>query len=163
MDGVMVTNASTPRKKKPFPDNFAIPGREGWDRFDQDCVERLNRIAQHVRDTKIVISSTWRIPAQTDEAFQSLKDYISHEGVKCEVIGKTPYLPNGSRGDEIQQWLDDNQDLNVESFVILDDTEDMGNLMNHLLLTSHKTGILDKHVDAALKAFGYEPEEADSE
>ena len=160
MDGVMVTNVSAPREKKAFPDNFAIPGREGWDRFDQDCVERLNKICQLVSDAKIVISSTWRIPAQTEEAFQSLKDYIKHEGVKGEIIDKTPYMPNSSRGAEIQQWLDDNSGLGVESFVILDDTEDMAHLMDHLILTSHKTGILDKHVDAALDAFGYEQEEA---
>lgn len=50
------------------------------------------------------------------------------------VIGCTAFLDSGCRGDEIKLWL---KQVPVESFVILDDVDDMGNLYPHLVKTDH--------------------------
>lgn len=59
---------------------------------------------------------------------------------EIEVLGKTPYLGT-KRGIEIQQWLDDNEDKNIESFVILDDDMDMEHLMEHGVFTDTDIGL----------------------
>lgn len=63
-------------------------------------------------DSKVVISSSWRILADDVSAF----DFLD-----MPVIGFTESLW-GIRGTEIQKWLDENP---VESYTIIDDDSDM--------------------------------------
>ena len=57
-----------------------------------------------------------------------------------EIIGRTKRLGT-DRGIEIQQWLDDNKDLDIEKFVILDDDMDMEHLLRHLVHTDTNIGM----------------------
>lgn len=126
--------------KKKFPSQ-----REFRDaQIDPDKVELLNQIIS-ASGTKIVISSTWRKLEPLDE----LKKLLVSKGLIGEIIGITPESCSGIRGEEIQEWLDDHPD--VESFVILDDNQDMAHLLPRLIKTAFSDGLLKKHVNRAIE------------
>ena len=62
-----------------------------------------------------------------------------------EIMDSTPVLPGSScKGDEIRQWLSDNGQ-SVETFVILDDDEDMAEFTDtNLVQTDSEYGLQDK-------------------
>ncbi len=64
------------------------------------------------------------------------------------VIGRTPVLDDQIRGLEIQKWMDDF--TGIESFVILDDDADMGELLPYLVQTSQTHGLTDEKRDEAI-------------
>lgn len=123
---------------------------------------RLQRIAVLVEVTgaAIVISSSWRLlcdPSEFEQAFAGL-------GYPLKVLGRTPrpeVLPSQSvqvgehtiqigpyRGDEIEAWLKHEAPEPVESFVILDDQNDMGPHMGRLVRIDD--GIEVEHVEKAI-------------
>jgi hypothetical protein len=134
IDGVLCTHKSVDEPKLPFPEDFHMPFRMGWDRLDKECIERLNEITDVTR-AKIVISSTWRLTCYTDLEFEYMIDFLRSEGIKGDIIDKTPshYISgyNGlwshgeerisNKAHEAKQWLDDWVGETIESFVILDD------------------------------------------
>lgn len=73
----------------------------------------------------IVVSSTWRV---YDNYIECLYNAGLNKDIK--VIGKTPRL-DGNRGDEIKQWINDNQFTG--KYAILDDDADMGDIIDHLV------------------------------
>ena len=90
---------------------------------------------------KIVLSSSWRVgPAK---AFRNLNNRLAEYGL--EIMDSTPVLPGSScKGDEIRQWLSDNGQ-SVETFVILDDDEDMAEFTDtNLVQTDSEYGLQDK-------------------
>lgn len=142
---------------------LCVPPGKIRSKLNADCVKRLNRITSK-SGAKIVISSTWRLPCKTKLDFKVLADYLYVEGVEADIIDKTPahWVPGkvrgvNGRGAEIKEWLDTTS-IKVESFVIIDDNEDMGDLIHSLVLTSHKTGIVKKNIRAALTVLGDENE-----
>jgi hypothetical protein len=56
------------------------------------------------------------------------------------IIGKTPRLTGKQRGEEIKKWLDNYQG-NVESFVVLDDDDDMDAVYDNFVQTKHDYGL----------------------
>ena len=159
IDGVLCTDRSFARKDKvPFPPDFHIPFRNGWDRLDDECVERLNRITE-ASDAKLVISSTWRLCCDGEAQFQYLIDYLRSQGVKANIIDRTPShmtmrdtRGRNGRGAEIKEWLDiTGTKLGVTSYVIIDDDADMGALMSKLVQTPEPTGIGEGHVVKAIE------------
>ena len=145
MDGVM--NSASFIKR-----TGGIRGREGkypevewWaSQIDPDTVKRLNQI---IEDTgaHIVISSSWRIGAPLEH----LQEILLHVGVNAEVIDVTPGMPYDERGDEICAWIKDCSEA-VDSFVVLDDSDDMGAVLDNLVRTDYETGLLDEHVEKAI-------------
>ena len=102
--------------------------------FNKKCIENLNNLVKET-GSKIVISSTWR-----QRGIEDVKDFLSKNGVESEIFDMTPifditsyWLPEQSRkikaprGMEIQEWLRcyTNMDRYVESYVIIDDSEDI--------------------------------------
>ena len=81
----------------------------------------------------IVVSSTWRHERNYIECLRNggLRSTV-------DVIGKTPSLPDGTRGDEIRRYLDEHPE--VEYFLIFDDENDVGDLENHLILCDVNRG-----------------------
>lgn len=73
---------------------------------------KLMRMLVEETGANVVISSSWRILAKSISEFDFLE---------MPVIGFTPYL-GSYRGDEIQQWLDNNL---TTQYVIIDDDSDM--------------------------------------
>lgn len=104
----------------------------------------LSLLADIVRETgaSVVISSSWR---KIRPAKESLLFYLDHWNIP--LAGETPYI-GGIRGDDIQAWLDEHPE--VERFVILDDNDDMGDLIPHLVQTTWKNGLQPIHKDAAI-------------
>lgn len=92
-------------------------------------------------DAKIVLSSSWRI-THLDKAIEALKEY----GIS--IYDVTPYLRK-IRGEEIKAWLSKND--YVESFIIIDDDSDMGELMDYLIQTNNYYGLEEEHVEKAIK------------
>jgi hypothetical protein len=161
IDGVLCTNKSVKEPKLPFPDDFHMPFRTGWDRLDQECITRLNKITKE-SGAKIVISSSWRVSCENDRQFKYLTDYLYSEGVEAEIIDKTPtHYPEHespwgvgeritNRKIEIQQWLKYTSEA-IESFIILDDDHDMDNLSSSHICTDESIGIQDYDVEKAIR------------
>lgn len=112
------------------------------------CIWHLNDIIKQ-SDAKVVISSTWRLGEST-ERLQAMLDVY---GFKGEVIGKTDWLKTNDthRGDEIRKWLEEHWNLDIESFVILDDDSDMGKSIGRLIKTKNEYGLRGYHVKPTLK------------
>lgn len=123
------------------------------DQIDPASIPLLNKIIE-ATNAKIVVSSTWRI-LYYDILIQILKDM----GCVGEVIDKTPETHfkakkyrHCQRGMQIQEWLDANSiKLEVDNFVILDDSTDMGHLTDKLVKTNPLCGIRQIDVDKAIE------------
>lgn len=74
----------------------------------------------------IVVTSTWRLEENYAECLKigGLRD-------DTLIYGRTPCVPCGCRGDEIQKYLKDHPD--IKNFVIFDDENDIGDLESHLV------------------------------
>ncbi len=111
---------------------------------DPAAMQRLNRIHAASRAV-IVFSSTWR---NGYSVYKLNRDFREHLGCKARFIGTTPDLGRGPRGGEIQRWLDVYGP--VQSFVILDDGGDMGDLLPRLVQTDPHVGLTDGDVERAI-------------
>ena len=96
---------------------------------------------------KVVISSTWRMLYDLRELGEILRLAGCWNGAP---IDRTPEL-RGSRGTEIQAWLDSGV-TNVESYLILDDDSDMlESQMDSFIKTDMRTGLLSRELDRAIE------------
>jgi len=120
--------------------------------IDHRAVLRLNRLLINTRAV-VVVSSSWRRIVDLDELGRILRNY----GFEGTIIGATPdltHLDRGDRpvwrGDEIAHWLEHHPRA-VQSFVILDDGNDMGELSHRLVRTDDRVGLTDEDVLRAMK------------
>lgn len=123
--------------------------------FDPATAPRVNRLT--AAGARIVVSSTWR-----KGGLEEMRAILRLLGVTGDVIDITPDMSvkSGSiyvnyarnRGAEIQAWLDANG--NPGPIVILDDCDDMGPLLDRLVQTDDRTGLLDEHIERALAMLG---------
>jgi hypothetical protein len=119
--------------------------------LDPEAIKLVNDLV--TRSGAQVVASTSH---RTRYSLEELNKMLQGRGATFEIIGKTPrLLPRKfseyvDRGDEIQAFLD-NPPEPVEAFVILDDFNNMGDLRDHLVLTSDRTGLRPDHVEDALK------------
>jgi len=114
IDGVL-NNSNTFQKRS--EGGIIIPPSE--DPLEPSCLKELDRIIDAVPETRIVISSSWRIIRKLDqlkEIFQKA-NFRNYE----KIIDVTPNM-SMHRGYEIQAWLDKNP---VELYAIVDDDNDM--------------------------------------
>lgn len=126
-------------------------------RFDKKLIQRVNVITART-DAKIVISSSWRIGYLEDWADVIIN--VHNAGLRGFIVGRTPrnHPDKGhltSRPAEILTWLQNNKDENIESFVILDDTDHFTNngdhiLLDHLVKTDHTKGIQEEDILKAI-------------
>lgn len=74
----------------------------------------------------IVVSSTWRFD-------DNYKDCLRNAGLRnsIQIIGRTPYVSCGHRGDEIGKWLSEHPEVN--KYLIFDDETDMLQHKSHLV------------------------------
>ena len=152
------------------------------DYLNPEMVARLNKIIEATNSVKnqygvnyevnVIITSTWRYFYTLDELVDK---YLIPNGFIGNVIGITPYkitsygrfkldtLNNLSRADAIQNWLDNNKQYNIDSFVILDDDESCLIFKDNFVQTTFynipegedeylkEGGLQDEHVDQAIK------------
>lgn len=149
IDGVLNCNATFEALKD--PDSTGVLSVCRWENMiDEAFVSRLNKIIE-ATGAEIVISSSWRI----SNSLEDIRKYLKNKGCIGSVIETTGRNDEPSitdrRGREIQKYLDHAEGIGetIESFVILDDSADMGNLMPFLVRTNMETGLLDHHVVAA--------------
>jgi len=136
----------------------SINPNELYPEFDVECVANLNEVILKT-GAKIVISSMWRT---LFENYSYLADYLHFRGVVGEIIGITPnHQQPGTygRGGEIQEWMNENPDIEIESFVIIDDCDDMDHLMPFLVQTNFSEGIARRHAKRAIEVLSVRKEE----
>lgn len=151
IDGVLNSHALWARMRKEGRDLTDINNR-----IDAAGVTRVNRLCVE-NDADVVVSSTLRLSNSRARLQQLLND----RGFTRRIIGETPdytvrVSPGGlwmanERGYEIQGWLDDNDEYDIASFVILDDDSDMAHLADRHVRISSDVGITDADVDRAAK------------
>lgn len=152
IDGVMnnLESLRSPRTK-------VASSEHSYSAAHPSCVAALNRVTA-ATDAKIVISSTWR-----GIGLEVLFEVLHAWGVRGMIVGRTPDLAREQnsiwgapeRGAEIRQWLDAHAD--VESFVILDDGDDMGNLQHQLVQTNYERGLTEADADRAIAILNAPP------
>lgn len=141
IDGVLNSDAFLNRDRVSDKDGDWV---QWWlDYFDPAAVAVLNRLTGE-SGAVIVLSSTRRNWA----GLEDLRMILGRAGVAAELLDKTPYLRGRPRGEEVQAWLDGNK---VESYVILDDHDDMGYLADRLVQTDSAVGLTDADAERALR------------
>ena len=92
---------------------------------NRQAIEWLNNLYFHCK-YDIVVTSTWR-------GYCNYREILYNSGLNrmINILGATPQL-NGIRGDEIAQWIIENNEQDRD-IIILDDDEDMGVLKNDLI------------------------------
>lgn len=112
--------------------NFNFPTNDRVN--NTQAIAWLNKLCRET-GAKIVVSSTWRMD-------NNYKECLYNAGLNkdIEILGKTPIL-HIARGIEIQHWLDENEDKNIDSFVILDDDMDMEHLTEYTVFTDTYIGL----------------------
>ena len=132
-DGVLVTEASSYRR--------SVTGTVA----DPDAVNALNYLVAET-GALLVVTSTWRLEYSLGELSELLRSWR----VQADILGATP--SGFTRGDEIQQWLDQfGGPAGVDSFVILDDLTDMGKLSSRLINIEFETGLTMDHARQAVE------------
>lgn len=108
-----------------------------WDRYgdlDPGCIRVLNEIVAR-GGADVVVSSTWRYGRTVAE----LQAMLDAQGFTGRVLDRTPTGVLGAgRGEEIAAWLAEHA---VESYVIIDDHADMGDLGPRLVQTQPAQGL----------------------
>jgi len=128
-------------------------------------IKWLNKIIEET-GAKVVISSTWRTSGNS----LMFNRFLNLLGFKGDVIDKTPDLDT-YRGTEIKSWLLSHADKikkykhsqwysnkePVESFVILDDNNDMLELSaTNLVLIDGGDGLQEEHARKAIEILNAE-------
>jgi len=139
---------------------FSIKDNETWeDMLSPSRVARLEALVQRT-GASVVISSSWRHA----HPWPRIHGFLRKNGFTGKVIGATPtdirtkFSQSVERGEEIASWLDTwaafgDKSNPVESFIIFDDTHVGGEVDERVIYTSLHTGLLDEHVEAAIKLF----------
>lgn len=100
--------------------------------FDPVALNNLKEIIETI-NANIVISSTWRLNRDNNESSKEWSELIRNldsVGIGDKVIGITPIVTDSKnmpvRWLEIKRWLQENTDINIEEFIIIDDEWEMG-------------------------------------
>lgn len=157
IDGVLNSDETGVMYSERYKDN----GFGGF--FDDEVDEPTHRtvlwglplvetLAYIVRSTgaKIVISSTWRMGKKVSTFNKMFALYGEYD---IEAIDKTPLHWSGTRGTEIQHWLDAHPE--VTNYVILDDNDDMlSSHVGHFVQTDEKVGLTEQDAERAIAILG---------
>lgn len=131
--------------------------------FVSPCkLELLKQLIDRVENPRILLTSTWRhgwvdlekgLNTRDAAHFIALRDKLLEYDI--ELMDHTP-ITNGSmnrRGEEIDMWIKSWKGEPIESLVLLDDLNGayLRPYSNRLVRTSFTKGLLQKHVDMAVK------------
>lgn len=145
-------------------------GNPEWDPTDERTEERyrgfigicpkrvalLNEVIERT-GAVIVLSSTWRLM----DTLENTLAYMRQQGFKGEMIDKTPagsrLSGRGFRGDEVNEWLEDNAAKHGEiHHAIVDDDGDF-HKDQPLIQTRTGKGLTREHVEALVQALTPQP------
>ena len=157
VDGCLNSDAYFRKNEKAM--KFGFADAELLNHLDPEACARLQALLV-ASGAKIVLSSSWRHFVNAAEMQRLL--YL--RGVTAaEIIDVTPTRVHGAhvrlRGLEIGHWLveADHHGQNIDSFVIVDDGSDMGELLPRLVQTDYMEGLQDEHVQLILDRFAVKP------
>lgn len=126
---------------------------DGWCFVDDYLVERLKRLV--IRSgARVVLSSTWREgwhqedETKNDISFIELRNKFNEFGI--EIFDRTGEH-RLNRWRCIKEYLERPREDPIEHYVIIDDWDDMGEYINHLVWTNPSTGLTDEDVEEALR------------
>lgn len=128
-----------PRDKK-FKARYGFPSDGFVNNYQAICW--LNELYKNFK-YDIVVSSTWR--------FHNNYKYCLYNGGLNKnicILGCTPRIDSGCRGDEIKKWIKDNNFKG--KFIILDDDNDMGEYMENLVQCDTLLGFTIKEYEECL-------------
>lgn len=112
------------------------------DRSLDDTAIRMVNYLCGITGARVVISSTWR---ESKDCIPTLR----RNGLNTYVHGQTPEIHGGSRGEEIQAWLDENK---WDKYVILDDDTDMlDRQQEYFVRVNRRYGITNKDLVKAIE------------
>ena len=117
-------------------------------RFDPVCVKNLKQIMDRT-GAYIVVSSTYR-----SLGFVRLKELFAANGITKGLIGVTPVIQYGIRGEEIKQYIEEaslDPSSTIDRFVIIDDNDNMGELRPYLIQTNGKIGLDERIRDKVIE------------
>jgi len=83
-----------------------------YEKFDDIAVNLIRKLCK-TTNTKIILSSTWRLFKGWDKLYEVLN---------LPIIDKTPHKLSSTRGEEIDMWLSNNK---VDKYAIVDDDNDI--------------------------------------
>jgi len=106
----------------------------GYHNYCPLAISNLNCLMEELPDLRIVISSTWRKYNTIPELREVFTE--NHFLYSDRMIDRTEVL-SGCRGDEIKKWADQHQ---PQEFIIVDDDDDMGKVIDHLIQTDQRVG-----------------------
>ena len=133
-----------------------VKTKRGFYFVDDKCIVRLKKIIEKT-EAKVVLSSTWRYgyydlvdgkKTSAAKDYEALMNKLQEHGIF--IYGHTPVLQKSHRGTEILNWLKDT-DAMLDSFVILDDGDDIYPLEKYHVRTSFKEGLRWRHVGETVR------------
>ena len=114
--------------------------------LDPEAVAQLRRVVDALPDLRIVVSSAWRIGRSLTDLRAHLVKCGMDPAIESRIIDRTPSLPGQRiRGDEIRTWL--GYCTGYQSFAIVDDGADMGELAPRLVQTDWRFGLTTADAD----------------
>lgn len=130
--------------------NYMVRSRlHAMQEFCPIAVRNLREIIKRT-NANIVISSTWR-------KFKDIDHVMSCYDLHRYVVGKTPILEDEIRGNEIKLFMEqfiDRTGVKPDSFIILDDDDDMGTLTPRLIHCEGYSGLTDELREKAIEMLG---------
>lgn len=126
---------------------------DGWCFVDDDLVARLKRLLD-LSGAQLVLSSTWREGWHQEDEFKNdisfieLRNKFNEFGI--EIFDRTGEMRQ-HRWQSIKEYMERPREDPIEHYVIIDDWDDMGEYINHLVWTNPSTGLTNEDVEEALK------------
>lgn len=119
------------------------------EKVEDNKIILLNQIVEQT-NAEVVLSSDWRYWLNTDnEDVILLERKLNRVGIN--IMSSTPFTEHGYRGAEIYQWINEWNGEQIETFVILDDRDDMKPYIDRLVQISFDLGLQEKHVKKAIQ------------
>ena len=130
-----------------------ITTSDGWCFVEDHLVARLKKLID-LSGARLVLSSTWREgwnqedESKNDISFTELRNKFKEFGI--EIFDRTGDMRQ-HRWQSIKEYFERLREDPIEHYVILDDYDDMGEYMDHLVLTSASTGLTEEDIQDALE------------
>lgn len=126
---------------------------DGWCFVDDYLVVRLKNLVAR-SGARVVLSSTWREgwnqedESKNDISFIELRNKFNEFGI--EIFDRTGEM-RMHRWQSIKEYMERPHEDPIEHYVIIDDWDDMGEYISHLVWTNPSTGLTDEDVEEALR------------
>lgn len=151
IDGVLNSERSMVAAKvlKPLQGYVSYTERH-YQELDPVAVNLLRLLIKET-NSEIVVSSSWRKLYDSLDFFKMI--FIQFGWHNAPVVGMTPIVDSGFRGQEIQQYIDCN-DFFTGPYIIFDDDKDF---FEHqpLIHVDGRYGLSYEHFDKAKQMLGF--------